>query len=64
MSKAKRKPPEMPKWFWYAIVDGCWFCKKRNACGTCKAIRDYRKEAFPKKVKGRNGGYDHKKDSW
>lgn len=53
MGKAKRKPPSMPKWFWYGVMDGCWFCEKKN-CSNCKHVRAYRKEFFPKKVKGRS----------
>ena len=41
MSKAKRKVKPQPPWhFWYD-VDGCWFCKKKNACGNCKVAKRY-----------------------
>jgi hypothetical protein len=41
MGKAKRKVrPQPPRHFWYD-VDGCWFCKKKNACGNCKVAKQY-----------------------
>lgn len=41
MGKAKRKVKPQPPWhFWYD-VDGCWFCKKKNACGNCKVAKRY-----------------------
>lgn len=41
MGKAKRKIHPQPPWhFWYD-VDGCWFCKKKNACGNCKVAKRY-----------------------
>ena len=41
MGKAKRKVRPQPPWhFWYD-VDGCWFCKKKNACGNCKVAKQY-----------------------
>lgn len=36
----RKKRPEPPKYFWYD-VDGCWFCKKKNACGGCKVLKEY-----------------------
>ena len=39
MGKARRKPrPSMPHWYWLG-QDGCWFCKNRNNCSSCKANR-------------------------
>lgn len=39
MGKAKRKPrPSMPYFYWLG-QDGCWFCKNRNGCNSCKANR-------------------------
>lgn len=32
MGKRKHKAPQMPAWFWYGIVDGCWCCKNRHNC--------------------------------
>lgn len=56
MSKAMRKPrPSMPKWFWWG-QDGCWFCKSKNNCNSCKANRAYMKERGEKKVKGQKAG--------
>ena len=53
MSRAKRRKmrPEPPKHFWLD-VDGCWFCKKKNACGGCKVIKTYiaEKQRTPRKV--------------
>lgn len=41
MKKNNRKPkPQPPKWAWYEL-DGCWFCKKKNACGGCKVMKQY-----------------------
>ena len=54
MGKVKhRKPPTMPHWWWFDS-DGCWFCKNRNGCSNCGVVKKYRKEFFPKKIKGRN----------
>lgn len=36
MGQRKHKPPDMPHWFWYAVLDGCWCCKNRNNCHQCK----------------------------
>ena len=46
----RKKRPEPPKYFWYD-VDGCWFCKKKNACGVCKVLKEYiaDKQTSPKK---------------
>ena len=39
MGKAKRKArPSMPHWFWLD-ADGCWFCRVKNNCNSCKAAR-------------------------
>ena len=39
MGKAKRKPrPSMPMHYWLE-QNGCWYCKNRNNCNQCKAIR-------------------------
>ena len=41
MSHSKRKKrPEPPRDFWLD-TDGCWFCKKKNACGGCKVLKRY-----------------------
>lgn len=53
MRKKRRKPPQMPKWFWWCM-DGCWCCKDRNNCNNCKEVRKYRKKFLPKKTKGRH----------
>lgn len=55
MKQKFRKPPTMPHWFWYAILDGCWCCKNRNGCNNCRQAKKYRKEFFHKKIKGDNG---------
>lgn len=54
MGKAKRKVRPQPPWhFWYD-VDGCWFCKNKNACGNCKVAKQYIAEKQKNiKVKGR-----------
>lgn len=41
MGKALRKVrPQPPHHIWWE-VDGCWFCKKKNACGGCKVMKEY-----------------------
>ena len=52
MKRVRRKPPTMPRWFWYSVMDGCWNCKDRNGCHNCRLVMQYRKESFPGKVKG------------
>ena len=59
MGKRKHKAPQMPAWFWYGIVDGCWCCKNRHNCNQCKEVRKYRKQHFPPKEKSRHGKADH-----
>ena len=40
---AYRKPrPAIPNWAWLDR-DGCWFCKNRNNCNSCKANREFMK---------------------
>ena len=47
----KRKPrPSVPKWEWLNR-DGCWFCKNRNACNSCKANKKLMKSLDKKKRK-------------
>ena len=41
MGKAKRKVKPQPPWYFWYDVDGCWFCKKKNACGNCKVSKQY-----------------------
>lgn len=42
--KRKRKPkPEPPKWYFYD-EDDCWACKNRNACGSCKRLKRFRRK--------------------
>lgn len=61
MSKIKyRKPPTMPKWFWWG-QDDCWFCKNKNNCSNCSVVKRYRKECFGNKRKGRNSN-NHKEE--
>lgn len=56
MGKAKRKPrPAMPHWYWLG-QDGCWFCKNRNNCNSCKPNRSYLKSCGEKKIKGQTAG--------
>lgn len=44
MSKAIRKPrPAVPRW-WWLDTDGCWFCKNRNNCNSCKVISKFKKK--------------------
>lgn len=59
MGKRKHKAPQMPAWFWYGIVDGCWCCKNRHNCNQCKEVRKYRKQHFPPKEKSGHGKADH-----
>lgn len=54
MGKASRKPrPSMPHWYWLG-QDGCWFCKNRNNCNSCKSNREFKKLCSEKKEKGKN----------
>lgn len=41
MGKAKRKVRPQPARHVWLDVDGCWFCKKKNACGGCKVMKNY-----------------------
>lgn len=41
MGKAKRKVRPQPPHHVWLDVDGCWFCKKTNACGGCKVMKGY-----------------------
>lgn len=52
--RKKFKAPEMPKWFWLGVLDGCWCCKDKHACNHCKRVRKFRKDFFAKKYKGEN----------
>ena len=49
MGKAKRKMRPQPPHHFYFDVDGCWFCKKKNACGGCKVLKRYIAEKQRKK---------------
>ena len=53
MGKRKHKAPQMPAWFWYGIVDGCWCCKNRHNCNQCKEVVNTASSIFhPKKKVG------------
>jgi len=40
---ASRKPrPSPPRWHWLE-VDGCWFCKNKNACNGCKTLKAHKR---------------------
>ena len=53
MSKASRKPrPSVPHWWWFDS-DGCWFCKNRNNCNSCKVISKFKKNKQKKIEKER-----------
>ena len=53
MSKPMRKlRPSMPLW-WRRNLDGCFFCRTRNNCNSCKTARADAKLLKQKKVKGR-----------
>ena len=42
MGKAQRKPrPSPPHYFWLN-ADGCWFCKNKNNCNSCKILKRQR----------------------
>ena len=49
----RKMRPEPPKYFWLD-VDGCWFCKKKNACGGCKVIKRYIAEKSSKRKRDRD----------
>lgn len=53
MGKRKHKAPQMPAWFWYGIVDGCWCCKNRHNCNSVKKSVNTASSIFhPKKKVG------------
>lgn len=37
-ARTKRKPPSVPKWFWWA-EEPCDFCGDSNGCTACKAAK-------------------------
>lgn len=41
MGKALRKVRPQPPHYTWLDVDGCWFCKKVNACGGCKIMKNF-----------------------
>lgn len=41
MGKASRKPRPAAPNYRYWDTDGCWFCKNRNGCGSCKVNKQY-----------------------
>ena len=41
MGKALRKVRPQPPYYTWLDVDGCWFCKKVNACGGCKIMKNF-----------------------
>lgn len=48
MNKRTRRPyrkprPSMPHWYWLD-VDGCWWCKNKNNCNSCKILKRVRAE--------------------
>lgn len=54
MSKRKVRP-QPPRYAWWDL-DGCWFCKNRNACGGCKVMKRYvadQKEKVKRKEKNK-----------
>ena len=38
IGKKRKVRPQPPRWVWLEL-DGCWFCKKKNACGGCKVMK-------------------------
>lgn len=62
MGKDKRKVRPQPPHHVWLDVDGCWFCKKKNACGGCKVMKDHianqreKQKRFEKKEL-KNGNY-------
>lgn len=53
MSKASRKPrPSAPYWYWLNL-DGCWFCKNKNNCNSCRVIASFKKNKQKKIEKER-----------
>ena len=36
--KIRKVRPQPPRHAWLDL-DGCWFCKKKNACGGCKIMK-------------------------
>ena len=63
MGKAKRKVHPQPPWYFWYDVDGCWFCKKKNACGGCKIMKNFvaeqkKKQKRIQKNKLKKGDYE------
>ena len=53
MGKRKHKAPQMPAWFWYGIVDGCWCCKIAiTATSVKKSVNTASSISHPKKKVG------------
>jgi hypothetical protein len=47
---AFRKPrPQPPRWYWLDS-DGCWWCKNRKNCNSCKVLRQYRRDHSGKTI--------------
>lgn len=57
MSKKKRKTKPSPPHYFWLDVDNCWFCKKKNGCGNCKAAK--RVVAAQKKQQCKGGPIDY-----
>lgn len=50
--KKRKQRPSMP-YYWWFDVDGCWFCKNKNACSNCKVARRYLKSKYNKRKRRR-----------
>lgn len=56
--KYRKIKPSVPRYWWYAIVDGCWCCKNRNNCGNCKQAKIFNAEKNKKRRKKEKKHYD------
>lgn len=51
--KIRKAKPDVP-WYEWLDRDGCWFCKNKNGCGSCKANKRFLKErGIQRKYKGK-----------
>ena len=63
MGKALRKVRPQPPHYTWLDMDGCWFCKKVNACGGCKVMKNFvaeqkKKQKRIQKNKLKKGDYE------
>lgn len=62
MGKAKRKPLPQPPHHWWLTTDGCWFCKNKNNCNSCKALKEQSVSDRRRRIKRENNLIRNKMD--